>query len=291
MGAAEVLADANGVVRMAEHRGLRTSWWRAIKAGRLVHFLPGIVMEPGLVDDVASCIRALILWDPNAIVGGRAAAALTFDPELDVKQVDVFAHVNFRKRGLLRFHGDTIDRDLTKWESGVRVTESVATVLTAGILGDLHVGTRALMLEATTPQAIEKTAELWTLRRARAARGVALALSRNPWSVAEVEAHALFRDAGLEGWEGNRAIIVDGKQLIPDIGFHDAKIGFEIDSYEHHSSREAMERDGGRRNQFHSAGWRLYSLTPRQVREHRAETAAFARSVVWERHRRRRPVF
>ncbi|WP_461107535.1 hypothetical protein [Tessaracoccus terricola] len=291
MGIEDVLAAAHGVVRLAEHRPLRSSWSRAVKAGRLVQLLPGVVMDPGLVNDPAACIRAVTMWNPNAIIGGRAAAALTFDPEIDLKTVDVYAESHLTARGALRFHRDTIDPDLTKWEDDVRVTEAAATVLTAGILGDLHVGTRALKLEATTPKEIEKHAGWLTLRRATAARGVALALSRNPWSVAEVDAHALFRDAGLEGWEGNRPIMINGKELIPDIGFHDARIAFEIDSFEFHSAREAMERDGSRRNQFHSAGWRTYSLTPRQVREHRAETIAFARSVVWERHRRGRPIW
>lgn len=265
-------------------------WWRAVKDGRLVQILPGIVMDPGLVGDVEASIRAVHLWNPNAVIGGRAAAALTFDPELDVRCIDVFARVNFGDRGLLRFHRDTIDPELTRWEGDVRVTEPVATVLTAGILGDLHVGTRALKLEQTTPQEIETQASKWTRRRAVAARGVALALSGNPWSVAEIDAHALFRDAGLEGWEGNRPVWINGCKLIPDIGFHAAKIAFEIDSYEFHSSKEKMERDGTRRNQFHSAGWRTYMLTPRQIRQNRAETIEFARSVVWGRHRRRRPV-
>lgn len=289
MGIEEVLAEGHGVVRMSEHRSMRSSFWRAVKAGRLVQFLPGVVMDPGLLEDPAAAIRAVSLWDPNAIIGGRAAAALTFDPEMDLEAIDVFAQVKHGNRGLVRFHGDTIDPDLTRWEAGVRVTEPVATVLSAGILGDLNIGTRALKLEMVTPEEVGKQAERWTRRRAVKARDVARALSGNPWSVAEIQAHELFRDAGLEGWEGNRSVWVGDDELIPDIGFHDAKIAFEIDSYEFHSAREAMERDGSRRNQFHSIGWRTYSLTPRQIRVHRAETIAFVRSVVWDRHRRRRP--
>lgn len=58
----------------------------------------------------------------------------------------------------------------------------------------------------------------------------------------------------------------------------------EIDSYEHHSSPADMEHDAARRNLFLAAGWRSYSLTPRQVRDDPAASVHFLRTILPQRH-------
>ena len=228
------------------------------------------------------------LWNPNAIIAGSAAAALTFDPSLRPREILVYAKGTLADRGPLRFRRDRIDPALTTWRNGIRMTGHVGTVLTAGLEGDLATGTTALRHGLVRPEDIAEHAASWTARRAPQARSVAHALSGNPWSVAEVEAHELFRSAGIRGWEGNQEVWLCGHRFVPDISIPATRTAFEVNSYEYHSSPDALERDGTRLNAFISAGWRSYSLTPRQIRDHPAEAIEFVRSVVWRRHRRLR---
>lgn len=286
MGAREILDIHHGIVRTAQYRSLRTQWWRGVRSGNLVQALPGVVMDKGLEPDPRAWIRATALWNPNAVISGAAAAALTFDPGAEVTTIDVHVKGELADRGPIRFRRDTIDPELLDWVDGIRVTGPVATAITAGIVGDFGPGTAALRMGATTPPAVSEHAAMWSQRSVVRARDVALALSGNPWSPAEVEAHELFRAAGVRGWAGNREVLVNGRRLVPDIGLHRARIAFEVNSFQFHSSRTAMEHDAARHNQFQSIGWDSYVLTPAQIRDHRAETIEFVRSVVWARHRR-----
>lgn len=286
MGAREILEIHHGIVRTAQYRSLRSDWWRGVRGGSLVQPLPGIVMAKGLESDPRAWIRATALWNPNAVISGAAAAALTFDPEAQLAAIDVHVRGDLKDRGPIRFRRDTIDPDLLDWVDGIRVTGPVATAITAGVVGDYGPGTAALRMTAMTPSMVSEHAATWSQRNVVRARAVALALSGNPWSPAEVEAHELFRAAGVRGWEGNREVQVSGCVLVPDIGLRRARIAFEVNSFQFHSSRTAMERDAARLNQFQSIGWDSYVLTPGQIRDHRAETMEFVRSVVWARHRR-----
>lgn len=285
MDAGEVLAANGGVVRLREHRRLRSCWWRGVKAGRLVQPLPGVVMDAGLVEDNFAWIRAVSLWNPNAVVAGAAAAALDFDPTLQPAEVAVYFEGPMTDRGPLRFFRAKLDPDLLDWHGDVRVTGPTGTAITAALTGDLSPGTTALRKGLTSPTRIGLAAESWSPRTRNRARDVALDFSRNPWSPAEVDAHRLFREAGIRGWTGNGEIWFGERKFVADILIRRAKIAFEVNSFEFHSSRGAMEQDSSRLNQFLSHGWRSYTLTPGQIRDQREETKAFVRSVVWDRHR------
>lgn len=284
MRAQDILIAHHGVVRMVEHRTQRTSWWRGLQDGRLLQPLPGIVMDAGLAHDPRAWIRSVALWSPHAVIAGRAAAAMTFAPLIDVETVTVYARGRLPDRGPIRFRRSAIAPDFLDWSNGIRVTVPVATALTAGLENDFVPATTALRQRLISPADIAASAQRWSRHTAARARRVAEALSNNPWSPAEVDAHALFRRAGVRGWQGNPEVWLDGTRLVPDIGLIEARMAFEIDSFEFHSSNEAMERDAARKNRFLAAGWRSYALTPRQIRDHPEETAAFIRSVVWKRH-------
>ncbi|GAB3813105.1 hypothetical protein GCM10028820_07290 [Tessaracoccus terricola] len=279
------MAAARGVVRMKDHRSLRTSFWRNLKSGRLVQALPGIAMVRELAEDPRAWIRAVNLWNPNAVIAGCAAASITFDTEIPLTTVSVHVKDRIDDRGPLRFIAGQPDSDLLEWKDGIQVTGPEATALTAGLEGQLRPGTEALRLGVTTPGKILDAAEGWTLRSRRAARAVALDLSGNPWSPAEVDFHRLLRKAGIQGWQGNQAVWLGGSKFVPDASIHAAKIAFEVNSVEHHSSREAMEQDASRLNTFLAHGWRSYAFIPSQIRDFEAETIEFLRSVVWKRHR------
>lgn len=246
--------------------------------------LPGIAMDAGLVEDPRAWIRAVSLWNPNAVVAGAAAAAITFDEETPLTTVPVYVKDRVADRGPLRFIAGDLDPELLQYEGGIRVTNPAATAVTAGLAGQFGPGTAALRKHRTSPGKIAEAAEAFPLRSRPRARGVALDLSGNPWSPAEVDCHRLFRKAGITGWVGNVEVWLSGARYVPDVSLRGARIAFEVDSFQHHGSREAMEQDSGRRNQFLSHGWRSYTLLPSQIRDLEEETIAFVRSVVWRNH-------
>lgn len=242
-------------------------------------------MHPALEGVPEAWIRAVTLWNPNAIITGRAAARLTFAPDIHLKEIHVYHPRPMPDRGPLRFRRQTINPEFVRWVAGTRVTDVVATALTAGIEGDFEPGTTALRSTSLRPGAIAALAEEWSLPFRPAAKAVALDLRANPWSVAEVDAHRLFRRADIRGWAGNAEVWLRGRRYAPDISIRKARIAFEVNSYEFHSSTTALERDATRLNAFLAAGWRSYALSPRQLRDHPDESIEFIRSVVWGRHR------
>ncbi|MCC2592093.1 hypothetical protein LKO27_01445 [Tessaracoccus sp. OS52] len=284
MSIKEIVDFHGGVVAISSYKSLRTGWSQAVRKGSLVKALPGIVMDPGLEGDGGAWIRAVNLWDPNAAIAGRAAAALSFDATTDVSDVVVYTSRRVEDRGLLRFRRHQIPAEHLEWTGDFRITNPSATALTAGLDGDFQTATTALRLGLVSVASLTALAGQWAPGRPRPAQKVAEALSRNPWSVAELEAHRLLRDHGITGWVGNLRVTLAGKEWVLDIALEDARIAFEINSFEFHSSKEAMERDAVKANALAAGGWRCYVLTPRQIRDNPEEATDLIRRVIWKRH-------
>lgn len=203
--------------------------------------------------------------------------------------MDVYASTTLDNRGMLRFHRQQLPSHLLEYRGDVRVTHAPAAALTAGLLGELEPATMALRKKIVTVDSLTTLAGNWPLAGSTGAlRRLTGRLSRNPWSVAEVEFHDLLRQAGILGWEGNVSMVIDGKERWVDVAFKRSKIGIEVNSFEHHSSRLQMERDYGRLNELTKDGWRIYSVTPGQIRHLPQETMAFVQEIVGARHRRQR---
>lgn len=279
-----------GVVRLADHPALRSSWARHAQDGRVVRALPGVVMDAVLVNDPGAWIRAVHAWDPNAIVAGRAAASLTFAPDTAVGHVLVYTSSRMADRGMIRFRRHALHQDLISWVGDLRVTTPAATGLTAALEGDYEPVTTALRLAVVDVEMLNECGRLLTIRPAAGVRSVLRDVSSNPWSVAEVEAHRLLRGAGITGWLGNEPMMIDGRRYVLDIPFPAAKVAFEVNSFEFHSSKQAMMHDAGRANALLAAGWRSYVLMPTQIVDHPDETLHFIRRVVRLREQRSRDI-
>lgn len=288
MGPEEIMQHHAGVLVVRKFRHLRNSWSQLVRDGALIRALPGVVMDPGLAQDATAWMRAVSLWNPNAGIAGSAAALLTIDPEIKVDTVDVYANTKLANRGMLRFHRKQLPSDLLEYKADVRVTHATATALTAALQDDLEPATTAFRKKVVTVGQLTALANQWPLLgSAHAPREVAQRLSRNPWSVAEVQFHDLLRQAGISGWEGNAQVVIDGRKRWVDVLVKESRVGIEINSFEHHSGKSEMERDYGRLNELTRDGWRMYSLTPSQIRDFPQETMAFVQGIVGPRHRRR----
>ena len=287
MRASDVIEYHRGVVPISAYPSLSSSWRSLVANGRLLRALPGIGLDAGLAEEPRPWIRAVQLWKPNAVIGGGAAAALTFAPELQLTSLHVYCETRQQDVGPLRLHRMMLPAHMVMClgAGALRVTTPAATCLTAGLEGDLTPGTTGLRLGAVSVAGLKTTANSWRTRRSNALAEVVRDLSGNPWSIAEVQAHRLFRKAGITGWFGNHRIRVGSRTLVLDVAIPEAKVAFEINSFQFHSSREAMLHDSVRANALTALGWRVYTLTPGQITQHEEETGEFIRSVVWEQHR------
>ncbi|MFT3887722.1 MAG: hypothetical protein QM713_06120 [Arachnia sp.] len=281
----DVLAVNAGVVCLRDYPTLRSAWTQHLASGRLIRVLPGVVLDAELADEPLAWMRAVHRWDPNAVLAGAAAARLTFAPGSRPKQVLVYARTKLADRGLVRFHRHRLPPDLTMWRHGVHVTSPAVTALTAALAGDYETATAALRERAARQDTLQEAARRLLVRPRDQLDRALVDLSGNPWSVAEVEAHRLFRAAGIRGWVGNHEVVAGGQAFCLDIALPESRTAFEINSFEFHSGREAMMRDARRANLLALAGWRQYVLLPTQITNDPHETIEFIRNVVWARQR------
>jgi len=111
------------------------------------------------------------------------------------------------------------------------------------------------------------------LARGRGRRGWILAreslaeCAYRPFSAAERRMHRALRAAGIDGWQANPTMAIAGTIVKPDLLFEKRRLVVEIDGHEHHSDRDAFERDRHRQNLLVGAGYRVLRFTWRQLVE------------------------
>lgn len=284
----DVISEKRGVVAVAEHPTLRSSWSRLTKRGELRWAFPGVVIHRDLEQDPASWARAVSAWRPEAVVSGRFAAVAAMGLDLEVTDLLVLLRKPPAARGPVRFLPVRPPDQLVTMGGDLRFTTAEATCLASGLVDEFAPATEALRLGLVSVGSLRQVCREWP-GRLRGERSAVLArLAQNPWSVAELQLHDLLRESGIVGWSGNYPVRLDGRVHPLDVALPEMRIGFEVNSFQFHSSREAMARDSSTMNALTRAGWRVYVLTPAQISRHPIETCEFIRSVVNRRHRRGR---
>jgi very-short-patch-repair endonuclease len=75
----------------------------------------------------------------------------------------------------------------------------------------------------------------------RTKRQLLLDSRAEPWSAPERLFHRLLRDAGITGWQANRAVIVNSSTFYLDVLFRRLKLAIEIDGRLYHTGADAFE--------------------------------------------------
>jgi very-short-patch-repair endonuclease len=97
-----------------------------------------------------------------------------------------------------------------------------------------------------------------------------------PGSTFEAMLQRALRDHGVRNPE-RQVKVADGDFIAYiDFAYSDVKLGLECDSYAHHSSRPAHEKDRVRRRRLAKLGWQIAEFTYEEVKH---EPAAVAREV------------
>lgn len=240
----------------------RPEWSRALNStryrGELAAVLPGIYTIPDRRRDFDVRIAALRSSDRGFVVTGRAAARLTWWPEIGCDEITV-AHPSEIAPALgFEFEQRLVRDDLQVRVAGLGVTAPALTVLDlipelGPAIVDEALRRRAVRLDDLRT-ALAKTPK----RRGNPERRLVLADSRDePWSKLERAGHRLLRQAGLRGWATNLRVVVDGVTYYLDIAWPRARVAVELDGFAHHNSWESFHNDRIRDARLAAAGWRV----------------------------------
>ena len=267
---AQLLASGGGVIGRRQHPELAEAMSWLVRRGELRSVLPGVYAARATATDVDVRIRAAMLWEPDAVLTGSAAAYASFWPQLRVPAVGLAVGRDHR----ISPPGFALTRrvvppELVTVRNGMRLSCPALTALdlcdTVGGDGiDTALRTRAATLAqmwgalATTPG-----------RTGNSRRRQLLHDSRDePWSAAERLAHRLLRAAGISGWKSNLPVPTLGQVYYLDVAWEAEMLALEIDGRLHETDRSLFESDRWRQNQLVLQGWRVLRCTWRMLTEH-----------------------
>jgi very-short-patch-repair endonuclease len=275
------LLRSDGVIARREHPELDATLRYLVRRGDLARVLPGIYAAADQATSVASRLRALNRFDPDAILVAAVAARMSFWPDLRVDLIEcAVRHSRAPQRGY-HFTRRHIPAELVVSRAGLRLTSPALTALDlcATVGGDAI--DQALRTRATTLAQLHRAMELTAARVGNRSRRQLLLDSRaEPWSEAERRFHRLLRDAGITGWQANRPVVLKGSTCYVDVIFRKLKLVIEIDGRLYHTGTEVFETDRWRQNLFILDGWCVLRFTWTMIKERPEEVIAIVLEAI-----------
>jgi very-short-patch-repair endonuclease len=263
-----------GALSRRTHPGLIRILERCCASGEVVALLPGVFVPRVAAGSWQVRARAALLWDPDAILLGDAAAAVTYWPELVPTVVAVAARRTVISRPGFAFSRRVIPPELVGHRAGLRFTvpELTAIDLVPTRGGDAI--DRALRSRMATLPGMYDALALTPWRPGNQDRRLMLLDSRDePWSGAERLAHRIFREAGITDWRANAPFQFDGRNYFLDMEFRRKPLVIEIDGRVH-LEPAVFESDRVRGNDLVLGGrwvlhftWLMLDRSPRGVIE------------------------
>ena len=257
-----------------------------LRTKELIAVLPGVYAPTGAATELAVRIAAVGAWNADAVVVGRAAASVTYWPQITFDVVDVAVRVarKFSSEGF-RLQRRTIPvdwiRDVTVGARTVRVAKAALTAVElADELGGEPIDT-VLRTGHATLDDLRAALDAVKGRGGNVVRRRLLWESRDtPWAESERLAHQLLREAGILGWTGNEGIHLNGRTYYVDICFRRLKVAIEIDGRDHQRDIRTFVRDRERQNALVLAGWTVLRFTWQDLDEHPQRFVAQVRSAI-----------
>jgi very-short-patch-repair endonuclease len=252
---AELLEFTGGIICRRQYPELLTRLEAAVRRGELIAVLPGVYVVPELASDWRTIVRAVPLWNDDAVVIGDAGAALTYWSELTPRTVEIACprRARFQTKGITVCER-VIPPELVTRIAGVPIA---VPALNAIDLIPRHGGDvidRALRSRMATLADMYRALDHTPGRRGNGDRRRMLLDSRGePWSEAERLSHRILRGAGMTRWHANVPIVCNGHKYFQDILMDDCPVVLEIDGMVH-LRREMFETDRRRGNELLLAG-------------------------------------
>lgn len=269
---ADALGPLGGPISRRDHPDLVRQVDYALKLGTLRRLLPGVYAHADAVANWLVRAQAVNLWDPNAVVMGTGAAALTFwhDRFRGSESTWPISVANARMYGAypgftcLR---RTIPCDMVVTRSRVRITRPTLTALDLAIETSGNSIDDALRARQVTIGGMQEALRATSGHHGNADKHVLLLDSRSePWSSGERLVHRELRAAGIRNWKANVPIMCDGQLFFQDIAFEDCPLVLEIDGRVH-MQPQVFELDRRRGNLLLLAGKYVLHFTMPMVRD------------------------
>ena len=258
----EHLLAEDPVLQVRDHRMLRNAILRATAEGRLTRLLPGVYVDAGRAGELATRVAALARWDPDAVICGRAAAALTYWPEVTVRGIEVASPVRHAPQRGFAFTERRIPPELIQHRGILRMTAPSLTAMELATFEFTDPIDIALRRRTVSLASMREALDLTPHRRGHTDRRRVLLDSRDePWSAAERLAQRIYRRAGLTDWVANLGTVVQGATYYLDIGFRRERLASEIDGRLHETEVDVFETDRTRQNALVLAGWMVLRFT------------------------------
>lgn len=266
-----------GVIPLAGDQSDRQRIHYLTRRGDLVKVLPGVFLRRDLIRDIWARAAAVLAFDPGAVITGRAAAALTYWPELDCSVVSAALGRTYCAPAGFEFVRRRVPPELVVAGNGIRLTSPALTALD---LCTTTVGVEAidkvLQKRAAT---VDQLREALTLTPGRPHNPVrcrfVAEVKTEGCSELERTGHRTLLAAGLDQWVANRRLRVAGRDMRPDLRFTEKKLIIQFDGFTYHSSRSAFDKDREESILLLLDGYLVLRVTSRMV----ADTAEFVRRV------------
>lgn len=229
---------------------------RAFERGELVRILPGVYAATGNAGLQVQSV-ALSVAHPDAVVCGRAAAALSWWPELAAGELSATVKHRVPPFPGFQFIRGLVPPELVVESNGIRLTAPTLNVLE--LIPELggNVIDEALRRGVVTMDGLWEAYALIPRRNGNKERRWLLDDSRDePWSPAERRLHRSYRGLQLPwAYRTNHHVKLPTRDAFIDLALPELRLGYEVDGYEYHSKREDFRRDRTRDPELVEAGW------------------------------------
>lgn len=252
----------HGLIRIADDPRRARTVRRMAAAGALSRLLPGVYCIASVAGTLEARARAVRLWDPNAVIVGRAAAALSFGVTGSVPTIDVMmAHWTRLPRGYRCHKGRVPVRERVDYQGATRSSAAWTAVWMAA-RDDGEAIETALRARIVTPKDLTRVCALMARKPGQRLRRFVVAASQhNPWSAAERLAHRILLDAGISDFQGNCQVTIGDASWPIDIAMTKLRLAMEIDGFEYHQDRKTFEWDHEKADRLVEEGWTVVRIT------------------------------
>lgn len=254
-----------------------------VAEGRLTRLHRGVyLVGPGRPSLRGKWLAAVIACGDGAAMSHRHGAMLWDMRRTDRASVDVTVPGSARRKhdGITVHRTRSLHSDDITVIDGIPVTSPERTLLDLAEVVSPHQLQRAYE-QAEKLRIIDHAKLRALVERSNGRRGLKHLLplldydptpATEAWSELERLFHDLVRESGLPPYQRN--VAVDGDLSPVDAYWPDARLVVELQSYEHHSGKDAFERDHEKRARLMAAGHAVLTLTHAQVTGEATEMVA-----------------
>ena len=227
---------------------------RLLAEGAIARVLPGVYARAAVARQSEVRCAAVRRWDPDAVIGGLAAAKLSFSPRARVTSIDVMSQRKRRGPRWLSLSRSRIPPEHVATDGdGLRITRAAWTAVAQAARDDGDAIDNALRERVATLTDLKQAVIDQCGRRGTPTRRAVVRDSRSkPWSQGERRLHRELRSAGIKGWVANHWVTLSNGSAALDVAFPGLPLYLEFDGKWSHDNPEAFEKDRVRQNQLYT---------------------------------------